>query len=55
MTAAGVVAMYLEAHPNTLFTQMKNAIVRNAVGNHNAAARLFFITFVERTIIFFAD
>jgi subtilisin family serine protease len=34
---AGVVAMYLEAHPNTLFTQMKNAIVRNAVGNHNAA------------------
>jgi len=34
---AGVIAMYLEAHPNTLFAQMKNAIVRNAVGNHNAA------------------
>jgi len=34
---AGVVALYLEAHPNTPFAQMKTAIVRNAVGNHNAA------------------
>jgi len=49
---AGVIALYLEAHPNTLFSQMKNAIVRNSVGNHNAATanRLLLVQANQNTV-----